>query len=319
MHDEERQMYELEYPTPDIRGSQQDGPTLIVALHGYADAGQAVEGIAEHLLAALDNRLLASFNTDELIDFRSRRPPVTMEEHEIISASELELEMRVLRDGQGRSFLLLSGPEPDMRWNAFSRAVGELAERYQVARTICLYAAPMTVPHTRPLIVSAHGNSPRLVGDMYRFDGKVVVPGAAALNIERTLANLGREVAGYTAHVPHYVAASPYPEAMLNLLRSVASNAQLDLPLRALEQDSRKVAEQLAEQTSDSAEVRQVVQALEEQYDDAVEKYRADNPRAVMPGEAAIPTGEELGEEFERFLAQIDEQSGGPGEGSSPE
>ena len=315
MNDDERRMYELEYPTPEIRDGHQHGPTLVVALQGYADAGQAVEAVSEHLLAALENRLVASFNTDELVDFRSRRPAVTMEDHEIIRTDEINLDMRVLRDPEGRSFLLLSGPEPDMHWNAFTEAVTDLVERYDVENTICLYSAPMTVPHTRPLVVSAHGNAPGLVGRMYRFDGKVVLPGSAALRIEAALARAGRNVAGYTAHVPHYVAASPYPAATLNLLRSVADATDLDLPLRTLEHDARRVAEQLAEQTDDSGEIQQVVRALEEQYDEAVEKYREAHPRAVMPGEADLPSGEELGAEFERFLARLDEPGEDGGDG----
>lgn len=311
MDDDEQHMYELEYPAPEITGVQQDGPTLVIALHGYADAGQAVESSADHLLAALDNRLVASFNTDELVDYRSRRPPVTIDGHEIVSAAELELDMRVLRDARGRSFLLLSGPEPDMRWNAFSTAVTELIERFDVANTICLYSAPMTVPHTRPLVVSAHGNSPELVSQMYRFDGKVMLPGAAALQIERQLAKNGRNVAGYTAHVPHYLSSSPYPEAVLSLLRSVAANAHLALPLRTLEHDAERVVQQLVEQTGDSAEIQQVVSSLEEQYDEALEKYREHHPKAMLPGESEIPSGEELGAEFERFLAQLDRRDDG--------
>ena len=67
-------MYELEYPSPAGLGESSEGPTLIVALQGYADAGHAIEGVSNHLNAALETRTLATFNNDELIDYRSRRP-----------------------------------------------------------------------------------------------------------------------------------------------------------------------------------------------------------------------------------------------------
>ena len=81
MHEEDRRMYELEYPAPVIRDDSGDGqgPTMIVAMHGYADAGQAIEASADHLKAALEGRQLASFNSDELIDYRSRRPAITID------------------------------------------------------------------------------------------------------------------------------------------------------------------------------------------------------------------------------------------------
>ncbi|MEH0146276.1 PAC2 family protein [Corynebacterium sp. Q4381] len=305
---DERRMYELEYPAPSVGEGAPAGPALIIAMQGYADAGHAVEGSADHLKAALESRTVATFNNDELIDYRSRRPAVTLSQHEITQIDELELDMRVLKDNTGTPFLLLSGPEPDLRWEAFSEAVADLAERFDVSKTICLYAAPMGAPHTRPLVVSAHGNSAELVGSMFTFDGMVTIPGSAAILIERELHKRGRSVAGFTAHVPHYVASSPYPHAMYQLLQSVEDSTQLKFPLRALEQDMKKVARQLAEQTSASEEITQVVQSLEEHYDAEMEDYRKRNPEAMMPGEAELPSGEEISEAFENFLSAIEDR-----------
>jgi predicted ATP-grasp superfamily ATP-dependent carboligase len=322
MHDNERRMYELEYPAPEVGAGTQDGPTLIVALQGYADAGHAVETSADHLLAALDSRPLASFNNDELIDYRSRRPAVTMDNNQITGMENLDLGIRVLRDTEGRSFLLLSGPEPDLRWEAFTEAVADLVEKFGVRRTICLYAAPMAVPHTRPLMVSAHSNTPQLVNSMFTYDSKVILPGSASMMLERALHKRGLNVAGFTAHVPHYLAASPYPAATHELLDAVARAADLTLPLRAIEVDIERVAQQLAEQVDDSHEIQQVVAHLERQYDEELERYRASNPKAMLPGEHEMPSGDEIGEEFERFLAALDateednrtEEVGGPRE-----
>ena len=315
--DDQRHMYELEYPAPAVEDGASSGPTLIVAMQGYADAGHAVEGAAGHLKAALDSRTLATFNNDELIDYRSRRPMVTLSEHEISDVDDIDLDIRVLRDSKGESFLLLSGPEPDLRWEAFSKSVADLADRFNVDKTICLYAAPMGAPHTRPLVVSAHGNDRDLVGKMFTFDGMVSVPGAAAVMIERELHSRGRRVAGYTAHVPHYVASSPYPQAVYQLLQSVSDTSDLQFPLRAIERDMERVAQQLAEQTHGSEEIAQVVAQLEQHYDSEMDSYRKKNPQKMMPGEAQVPSGDEIGEAFENFLAAIDDRDRtlGPGDG----
>ncbi|QGU07592.1 PAC2 family protein [Corynebacterium occultum] len=325
MSENSRRMYELEYPSPEVVSQDQKGPTLVIALQGYADAGHAVDASSRHLLAALDNRLIASFNNDELIDYRSRRPSVTIDVDHISAAEKLHLNMSVLRDGEGKSFLLLSGPEPDLRWEAFTEAVVGLVEKFNVEQTICLYSAPMTVPHTRPLMVSAHGNNKELVGKLFKFDTQMTVPGSASLHIERELHRRGLNVAGYTAHVPHYLAASPYPDATLKLLEAVASTAGLQLPLLALEADARRVATQLVEQVEDSGEIQQIVHALERQYDEEFERYRRNHPQAALPGDQDMPSGEELGAQFEQFLAGLDDampQSGSPTAGpevSGPE
>ena len=59
---QERPMYELEYPAPQVSGEPQNGPALIVAMHGYADAGHAIESSADHLKAALESRTVATLS-----------------------------------------------------------------------------------------------------------------------------------------------------------------------------------------------------------------------------------------------------------------
>lgn len=310
MHEEERSMYELEYPAPVVKDNSGEGkgPTMIVAMHGYADAGQAVESSADHLKAALENRQLASFNSDDLIDYRSRRPAVTIDNDRALEVEPMDLGLKVLRDNSGKSFLLLSGPEPDMRWEAFTTAVVKLVEKFDIEDTIMLYAAPMPVPHTRPTVVTAHGTASRLTEGMVSMDSTMMVPGAAALYIEKALADKGRTVAGYTVHVPHYLAASPYPQATLELLASVAQTAQLNIPLGSIEADISRVEGQLEEQVSGSEEIEGVVQQLEQQYDAFMERYRQEHPQAIMPGEESVPSAEEISEEFEAFLASLDEE-----------
>lgn len=309
MQEEQRRMYELEYPAPVVKddSTQGSGPTMIVAMNGYADAGQAVEASADHLKAALENRQLASFNNDELVDYRSRRPAVTIDHDRTVEIENVDLGIKVLRDNSGKPFLLLSGPEPDLRWEAFTDAVVNLVEKFDIQNTIMLYAAPMPVPHTRPTVVTAHGNSPELLNSMVRIESTMMVPGAAALYLERALDKKGRQVAGYTAHVPHYLASSPYPSATLHLLDSVASAVDLNIPLGSLEADVDRVNQQLEEQVTDSDEIAGVVHQLEEQYDAYMERYRKRHPQAIMPGEEHMPTGEEIGADFEAFLAGLNE------------
>ena len=61
---QERPMYELEYPAPQVNGEPQNGPALIVAMHGYADAGHAIESAADHLKAALESRTCLLYTSD---------------------------------------------------------------------------------------------------------------------------------------------------------------------------------------------------------------------------------------------------------------
>lgn len=311
-------MYELEYPTPmglnaaaqgdysanSAQGSQVKMP-MVVALHGYADAGQAISQASTHLLQALDNQPVATFKVDELIDYRSRRPGVTIDNSKVVDHEELSLDLHLLTDTDGRPFLLLSGPEPDLKWQAFSDAVVELARRVNVDRVITLFSAPMTVPHTRPLVVSAHASDSDLMKDYHSWTSRMIIPGAAALEAEIALTKHGFDTIGFTAHVPHYIAASDYPEATHALLSAFADVADRSIPVRALEGDMERVQQQLAEQVEESHEIATVVGALERQYDAEVERLRRTKENNLLEPGQDIPTGDELGAEFEAFLQGV--------------
>ncbi|WP_295628472.1 PAC2 family protein [uncultured Corynebacterium sp.] len=300
--DEEHEMYEMQFPAPDV-GPKNGGLTMVVALQGYADAGLAVAGSAGHLLDALEHRPLVNFNNDELVDYRSRRPAVTMIGDQVAEAADLELSLQVVRDNAGKPFLLLSGPEPDLRWDAFSQAVADLVERFDVKRTVSLYSAPMTVPHTRPMGIMAHGNDRGLLAGHRTWGQRVTVPGAASLRIELELNRRGRATCGFTAQVPHYVAASDYPLAALRLLEAVADAGDLDFPLTALERESEKIAELLAEQANESEEVAGVVRMLEQQHDEEERRRSTLESNPLVRDDGTMPSADELGAELERFLA----------------
>ncbi|MGO3362949.1 MAG: PAC2 family protein [Corynebacterium sp.] len=320
----DNRMYELEYPGPSTQsGDEVNGLPMVVALQGYADAGHGVQQAGQHMLQALDHTAVASFNVDELIDYRSRRPGVTIDGGRLVDREDLSLTLHRVEDTEGNPFMLLNGPEPDLRWEAFGRAVAELASRTNVDRVVTLYSAPMTVPHTRPLVVSAHSSDPALTADLRGWDSRMIIPGAAALDVELLLSRAGLSTVGLTAHVPHYIAASDYPEATYGLLHTVEKVAELTLPLRALQTDMEKVREQLAEQVDDSAEIATVVGALERQYDEEIARIRRRRENTLLaPGEE-IPSGEEISAEFERLLSdaadstdQTDGDDGDDGDGN---
>lgn len=318
-------MYEMEYPAPiqfdrpsitdataGLDGTEDGAEELpmLVALQGYADAGQAVSSASSHLLAALDHSPVASFKVDELIDYRSRRPGVTIDNSKVVDSDDVRLDLHLVKDTQGRPFLLLSGLEPDLKWGAFSDAVVDLARRGRVGMVASLYSAPMTVPHTRPLVISAHASDSSLIQDFHTWDSRMIVPGAAALETEKKLNRHGFETIGLTAHVPHYIAASDYPEATLRLLQAFADVADRDLPLKALEKELERVQHQLQDQVEDSQEIATVVSALEHQYDAEMERMRRNRENNLLKPGQDIPTGEELGAEFEAFLQNMSDENG---------
>jgi nucleotide-binding universal stress UspA family protein len=297
-------MYELEFPSPQLSSSDGSGPVLIHALEGFSDAGHAIRLAAAHLQSELDTELVASFAIDDLLDYRSRRPLMTFKTDHFTDYDDPRLNLYALRDSLGTPFLLLAGMEPDLQWERFVTAVRLLAERLGVRQTIGLGAIPMAVPHTRPVTMTAHSNNRELIADHQPWVGEVQVPSSVSNLLEYRMAQHGHDAVGYTVHVPHYLAQTDYPAAAEALLKQVSTSASLAFPLSALTEAAAAVASKIDDQVGASPEVAQVVDALEHQYDAFV---AAQENRSLLARDEDLPSGEELGAEFERFLAQRDE------------
>lgn len=244
---------------------------------------------------------MASFAIDDLLDYRSRRPVMTFKTDHFTHYQEPELSLHALRDSAGTPFLLLAGMEPDLKWERFITAVRLLAEQLGVRRTIGLGTIPMAVPHTRPVTLTAHSNNRDLISDFTPWITEVQVPGSASNLLEYRMAQHGHEVAGFTVHVPHYVAQTDYPEAAAALLKQAAVTGALDLPLDELHSAAAEIRAKIDEQVAASAEVAQVVATLERQYDAFLD---AQQNRSLLARDEELPSADELGAEFERFLAQ---------------
>jgi predicted ATP-grasp superfamily ATP-dependent carboligase len=296
-------MYELEFPAPKLTSADGRGPVLIHALEGFSDAGHAIKLAAQHLRNTLDTELVASFAIDELLDYRSRRPLMTFKTDHFTHYEEPELSLYAMHDSVGTPFLLLAGLEPDLRWERFLTAVRLLAERLGVRRVIGLGAIPMAVPHTRPVTLTAHSNDKELIAEHQPWVGEVQVPGSVSNLLEFRMSQHGYEVVGFTVHVPHYLAQTDYPAAAEVLLAEVAKTGGLQIPLEALDAAGAEILQKINEQVEGSAEVAQVVTALERQYDAFAS---AQENRSLLAHDEDLPSGEELGAEFERFLRQQD-------------
>jgi predicted ATP-grasp superfamily ATP-dependent carboligase len=281
--------------------SEVTGAVLLHQLDGFIDAGMAGKSVSDHLKACLEHTVSARFDVDRLIDYRARRPMMTFAADHWESYEEPELAVRLFHDESGTPFLLLDGPEPDREWERYATAVRSLVERWNLRMVVSYHGIPMGAPHTRPLGVTAHATRAELIGEYQPVLNRLQVPGSAVALVELRLGEEGHDAAGFAAHVPHYLAQSQYPAAGLTLLGSIARIAGLSLPDDALVESARRTDAEIERQVSESPEVADVVRALERQYDTFVEAMERKN---LLADEAEMPTAEELGAEFERFLAE---------------
>lgn len=278
-----------------------DGGVLLHYFDGFIDAGAAGRLLTAHLLTTLEHERVATFDVDRLIDYRSRRPVMTFEKDHWSSYAAPELVVHQLRDAAGTPFLLLTGPEPDHEWECFVAAAGQLATRLGVGLAAGFHGIPMGVPHSRPLGLTAHGTRSDLIEGYRPVADVLQVPGSLPSLLEYRFAEQGRGAVGYVVHVPHYLSQAAYPAAAMALLEAVSRATGLSLPDDALRDAARRTDEEIARQVDASEEIKEVVVALERQYDaftDAAGRER------LLADAEHMPTAEELAAQFERFLAE---------------
>jgi proteasome assembly chaperone (PAC2) family protein len=292
---EPAELYEVAADAPQL-----DEPVLLVALEGFVDAGNAARLAVEALLADREARNVVRFDADQLVDYRSRRPPLRFETDHWAAYDPPELDVVALSDTADTGYLLLSGPEPDTQWERFSAAVEQIVRRLGIRLVINLTAIPMAVPHTRPIGVTAHGTRPELTEGHEAWFATAQVPGSAVGLMEFRLGEAGLDAMGFAVHVPHYLARAEYPQAARVLLDHVGLAAGLYLPTEGLSKAAERAEAEIAEQVEGSDEVRQVVQALERQYD-TVSTGRGERSSLGLSG--TLPSADELAAEVERFLA----------------
>lgn len=293
--------------------SAQGVPVLVHTLPGVIDAGRAGALVAEHLLESLRSERVVTFDADQLVDFRGRRPVMTFESTGWTSYDAPEIVIDLVRDATGTPFLLLHGAEPDLQWERFSAAVIDLVERFGVRTTIGVHGIPMGVPHTRPTTVTAHATRPDLVGEHSALHGTIRVPGSAGAHLELRLGQQGHDALGFAANVPHYLAQMEFPKAAAELVRQVARRTGLTLPVGELEVAAEEIGAAIDRQVAESEEVQAVVSALEQQFD-AIS--RAADRAGLLAEPTPLPTAEEIGAEFEAFLAEHVREDG-VGEGDA--
>lgn len=290
------ELYEITGDLPEL-----DGPVLIQALTGFVDAGSSIQLARESLLDSLENEVIATFDLDQLLDYRSRRPPMVFVADHFESYEEPSLALHLVKDQLGTPFLLLAGPEPDLQWERFIAAVTLLIDQLGVSVTVGLNAIPMAVPHTRPVGVTAHATDKRLLGEHESWLQRVQVPASVGNLLEFRLGNSGRDALGYAAHVPHYLAQTGYPPAAEVLLDAVSTSTGLALPTGGLRDSAKLVRTEIDKQIADDEQASRLVTSLEAQYDAFV---RGREANLLADSDTPLPTADELGAELERFLAE---------------
>jgi len=282
-------LYRLEHPLPVLVS-----PVILVAFDGWVDAGSAATAALG--MVSESATTIATFDSDALYDYRSRRPTLDIRDGRPTTLEWPELKLRHVHRGD-RDLLILGGPEPDFRWHALSAELHELLDRLGAREWISLGAIPAAVPHARPVPILGTESAPGLLRGHVTAGptGLLRVPAAALSVLEMAAAAGGMTAVGYFAQIPHYVSGG-YAPASVALLRTLEQHLGVDLPHGDLVEEAARVRTRLDAAVAADETTRSYVERLE-----------------AMVDEERQPAGDDLITEIERFLREGRTDEGGPG------
>jgi hypothetical protein len=290
-------LYELITDLADVPA----GLPLVGAVTGFADAGGAVSQLSEHLLETLEYSTIAEFDNDALLDYRARRPTIYFDQDHLADYTPLRLGLYLAHDEVGQPFLLLTGYEPDFKWDGFTAAITGFIEKLKVKSTTWVHAIPMPVPHTRPISVTVSGNRAELIETMSIWKPRTQAPANALHLVEYRLQELGHPVAGFVLLIPHYLADTEFPLAAVTALESVSAATGLIFPTDALRESGREFLTKIEEQVGSNSELAKLVATLEERHDSYLQDNPLRSPLTDIDGE--LPSADSIAAELQNFLA----------------
>lgn len=267
---------------------------MVTAFTGWNDAAEASSLALKTMGEAWDAEPFGSFDTEEFFDFQVTRPQIKLVDG---VTREIQWPQNVLRATEpspeatgGRGVVLLSGPEPNLRWRAFSDSVVELAKEMNVETIITLGALLADVPHSRPVSVAANAQDPELVEGLdltaSRYEGPTGLTGV----LHRICADSGIPSISFWASTPHYLPAVPSAPAAIALLERFSDLTGIQIDTSELDRTAGDYQDQISAAVSRDSDLASYVQMLEDRYDSQAEGVRD------------LPSGDDLAQELEDFL-----------------
>ena len=296
--------------TDSLRLSFSTDRTLLVALRGWNDAGEAASTAVTRVEEGEDlDRLVVTIDDEVYFDYAVARPRV-----ETAADGRRVLRWPGVRIAGARGdveqrLYTLTGIEPSLRWRSFAAEIVNACRIEGINNIVIVGALLADAPHTRDIRVSVTSDDPQvrsLLGiDPSTYEGPTGIPSVLA----EAARAVGMRVVSLWAAVPHYTSAGTdwhAPKATLALLDELAKLLEIEFDRSDLEEEAEIWEDRVDDAVAADDELVAYVRYLED-------------ARDVMDSEAA--TGDAIAAEFERFLAKDDDPdagglgAGGPGAG----
>lgn len=264
-------------------------PVMLVALRGWFDAGGAATTAVARLAPDDSSITIGEIDPDPFYDFTQERPVVEIDDGELRTIHWPTNRFTVRRHESARDVVVLLGTEPHMGWATYTRCITTVAESLGCQAVVTVGAGAEAIPHTRTPHVTGSttdaGLARRLGLSAPSYQGITGVAGV----LQAALEAAGTPAVSLRVGIPHYLMNAEHPSAVAALATHLAHVLGLDVDgLDDLGPEIARWRSLHDEATEADDRLTMYVRMLEHEFD--------------RRAEAAIPSADDLGRQFEEYL-----------------
>lgn len=270
-------------------------PVMLIALQGWFDAAKTATSALDWLTESRHCVTVASIDPDPFFDFTQVRPEVWIDEDDERHVRWPENHiMAVHGEHDGRDLVVLSGVEPHLHWPTFASCIVKCAVDLRCSAVVTIGAMLDAVPHTRTPMVTGSTTNTALAGRLGlsrpQYEGPTGVVGVLLERLEHERI----PAVSLRVGVPHYLASSEHPKSSAALLRHIERVLNVPTQHAGLYEEIQRWSELHDAAVEEDEQTAEYVQMLEQEYD--------------RRNETTLPSADDLGEAFERFLREQDDE-----------
>lgn len=248
-------------------------PTLIAAMRGWNDAGEAATLAVGHLIETWSAQEFASIDPEEFFDFTVARPTIRITEEgqrDVQWPSNRFYYHR--REDADEDVVLFQGTEPHLKWRTFTGLVQDLFRRLDGKRLVTLGALVAATTHRKPPPVTAFATEEalraRLEGQAItrsRYEGPTGIIGALHDAWRRD----DTPAASFWVGLPPYLGGAVNPRGALGLLEMLDRLFAFAPDLSKLVEASGSFERQVEDVLAGNEEMRTYLSEMERRIDAA--------------------------------------------------
>ena len=278
-------------------------PTVVMAFSGWNDAGESASTAADALATTWSATPFGRIDPEEFFDFQATRPTVRLIDGRSRSISwpqHIFAHARV----DGRDIVLLTGPEPNLRWRTFSHAIIDTCKTIGASRLVTLGAFLADVPHRHPVPIVGSASDPNDAAALglsaSNYEGPTGIIGVT----HDVATRLGLPSVSFWAAVPHYLPLGENPKAALALSEKLCAFLDVTADMGRLERTIDVWSDAVEEQIAKDDNLRRYIESIES----GIDEDGDDHATPAIELDETDADGDAIAAEIEQFLQGQGEQ-----------